>query len=253
MPATYTPRPTHVEHPRREPGFGGKPPLWNRPTGGGGDGDGGDDELRGRGPRELLQRYRLGLSFVLASDFVCFLALISAFFARQSSGHFDAGDNYVADWPRFALPAAVWVSTGFLTLSCVTVEYGRRQLFREMDVIEEWLGLGRPMADRTWPWLAATAVLGLGYLSSLWVAWHELMRQGIRFTSDPDSALFYVLTGGHALHIVGGLLLLGVGIWGLYRLRRVEQRQILVDCIAWFWHGMGVIWLVLFTLLVFTR
>ena len=254
MPATYNPLSSHVEPERREPGFGGKPPLSNRPYGGGGgDGDSGDDGLRGRGPRELLQRYRLVLSFVLVTDFVCFLALISAFFVRQSSGHFDAGDNYIADWRPFTLPAAVWISTGFLLLSCVTVEYARRQLFREMDVIEEWLGLGQPMAGRTWPWLAATGALGIAYLASTWVAWRQLKQQGIRFASDPDSAFYYVLSGSHALHVLFGVLLLALGGWGLYGLRRVEQRQILVDCIAWFWHAMGAIWLVLFALLVFAR
>lgn len=254
MPATYTPRRTHAEPDRRDPGFGGRPPLRNRPTGGGGDGDGGgDDRLRGRGPRELLQRYRLGLSFVLAGDLVCFLALISAFFMRQSAGHFDASDNYVADWRPFAVPTAIWFASGFLTLSCVTVEYGRRQLFREIDVIEEWLGMGRPMASRTWPWLAATAGLGLAYLGFTWMAWRKLAAEGVGLSTSPQSAFFYILTGSHALHVTVGLFLLAFAVWGLYRLRRVEQRQILVDCVAWFWHAMGAIWLLLFTLLIFPR
>jgi cytochrome c oxidase subunit 3 len=33
----------------------------------------------------------------------------------------------------------------------------------------------------------------------------------------------------------------------------VEQRQILVDCVAWFWHAMGAFWLLLFGMLAFTR
>ncbi len=257
MPATYTPRTTPTEPDRREqrrdPGFGGRPPLHNRPTGGGGDGDNGDDGLRGRGPRELLQRYRMGLSFVLAGDLIFFLSLVSAFFVRQSTGHFDASDNYIADWHSFPLPAALWFSTGFLILSSVTLEYGRRQLFHEMDVIEEWLGLGRPMASRTWPWLAATAALGGAYLGCMGLAWRELARQGVHFATSPDSAFFFVLTGSHALHIVAGLLLLAGGVCGLYRLRRVEQRQILVDCVAWFWHAMGAFWLLLFGLLACSR
>ncbi len=253
MPVTYTPRPSHTEQDRKDPGFGGRPPLRNRPTGGGGDGDNGDDGLRGRGPRELLQRYRLGLSFILAADLIFFLSLISAFFVRQSGGHFDAADNYIADWRPFVLPTSIWFATGFLILSSVTMEFGRRQLFREMDVIEEWLGLGRPMARRTWPWIAATAALGAAYLSCTWMAWRELGQEGIRFATSPTSAFFFVLTGSHALHIIAGVALLAVGAAGLFRLRRVEQRQILVDCVAWFWHAMGVFWLILFTLLAFTR
>ncbi len=253
MPATYTPRTTQAEPDRKDPGFGGRPPLRNRPTGGGGDGDNGDDGFRGRNPRELLQRYRLGLSFLLAGDLIFFMSLVSAFFVRQTTGHFDASDNYVADWRPLAIPSSLWFATGFLILSSATIEYGRRQLFREMDVIEEWLGMGRPMARRTWPWLAATACLGASYLGCIWLAWQELGDRGVRFASSPDSAFFFVLTGSHSLHIVVGLLLLLVGVLGLYKLRRVELRQILVDCIAWFWHAMGIFWILLFGMLAFSR
>lgn len=253
MPVTYTPRTVQAEPDRKDPGFGGRPPLRNRPTGGGGDGDNGDDGLRGRGPRELLQRYRFVLSFILAADLIFFLSLVSAFFVRQSSGHFDASDNYIADQHPFAIPTALWFSTGFLILSSVTIEFGRRQLFREMDVIEEWLGLGRPMARRTWPWLAFTAALGAAYLACMWLAWREVASEGIRFASSPESAFFFVLTGSHGLHIIGGILLLAVSAFGLFRLGRVEQRQILVDCVAWFWHTMGAFWLFLFALLALTR
>lgn len=253
MPATYSSRAVQPELDRRDPGFGGRPPLQNRPTGGGGDGDNGDDGLRGRGPRELLQRYRAGLSFLLVGDLVFFLSLVSAFFVRQSGGHFDAADNYVADWHPFPLPTALYFATGFLVLSSVTVEFARRQLFEELDVIEEWLGLGRPMARRTWPWLAATALLGLAYMACMGMVWSELAEEGIRFASSPDSAFFYVLTVSHAVHILAGMLLIAIGGVGLYRLRRVEQRQILVDCVAWFWHAMGIFGVLIFGLLAFTR
>ena len=109
------------------------------------------------------------------------------------------------------------------------------------------------MAQRTWPWLLVTALLGTGYLVALGQAWHTLGTQGVRFTASPDGAFFFILTGSHAAHVLAGLALLIAGIGGLYRLRRVEQRQILIDCIAWFWHAMAAFWLLLFTLLVLTR
>ena len=87
MPATFTRTPVETE--RKDPGFGGKPPVARRPTGGGGDGENWDNRQPGRrGPRDLLSRYRMVLFFALASDLMFFIALVSAFFARQSSGHF---------------------------------------------------------------------------------------------------------------------------------------------------------------------
>jgi cytochrome c oxidase subunit 3 len=79
MPATFTRTPAETE--RKDPGFGGKPPVSRRPTGGGGDGENWENRQPGRrGPRDLLGRYRMGLFFVLASDLMFFIALVSAFF-----------------------------------------------------------------------------------------------------------------------------------------------------------------------------
>ena len=249
MPATYTPRP-QVDIERKDPGFGGKPPLDKRPTGGGGEGDNGDDGLRRRGPRELLDRYRLGLFFMLAGDLMFFIALVSAFFVRQSAGHFDARENYISDWHPLRVPPILWVNTAVILLSSVTVEIARRHLFREMDVIEEWLGLGRPAAKRAFPWLLATLGLGGLFLAGQWVAWGQLQDERLYFATNPNSYFFYIITGSHALHLLIGLGALTAAIIGLYRLRRVQLRQILVDCAAWYWHSMGVLWIFLFALLV---
>ena len=249
MPATFTPRP-QVEIERKDPGFGGKPPLDKRPTGGGGEGDSGDDGLRGRGPRELLDRYRLGLFFMLAGDLMFFIALISAFFVRQSAGHFDARENYITDWHPLHVPPILWVNTAILVVSSVTVELARRHLFREMDVIEEWLGLGRPAARRALPWLLATLALGSLFLAGQWVAWAQLREQRLYFATNANSYFFYIITGSHALHLLIGLCGLIAATVGLYSLNRVQMRQIMVDCAAWYWHSMGLLWLFLFALLV---
>src|SRR5208282_5364748 len=57
----------------------------------------------------------------------------------------------------------------------------RRHIFREFDVLEEWLGLGRPALRRTLPWLGATLALGLMFLAGQIVAWRQLTAQGFAF------------------------------------------------------------------------
>src|SRR5580698_2926088 len=240
MPATFTRNTVEIE--RKNTGIGGKPPLDRRPTGGGGDGDNWDNRPSGRrGPRELLSRYRLGVIFALAGDLMFFVALVSAFFVRQSAGHFDARENYVSDWHPLAVPPILWINTAILILSSLTVEIGRRQLFREIDVMEEWLGLGRPAVKRAAPWLVATLALGVLFLVGQWIAWKQLVVAGFRFTSpDPSSHFFYLITGTHALHLFLGVMALIGALVGLFTLRRIELRQIVVDCSAWYWHTMGL-------------
>jgi cytochrome c oxidase subunit 3 len=251
MPATFTRHQPEIE--RKDPGIGGKPPVDRRPTGGGGDGENWDNQPSGRrGPRELLMRYRLGITFALAGDLMFFVAIVSAFFVRQSSGHFDVHNNYVNDWRPLAVPTILWLNTAVLLLSSLTMEMARRQLFHEIDVMEEWLGLGRPAVKRAAPWLVATLVLGILFLAGQWVAWKELVREGFRFSSpDPSSHFFYLITGIHGLHLVLGILALAGALIALFTLKKVQFRQVAVDSVSWYWHTMGVFWLFLFALLVF--
>ncbi|TCK75657.1 cytochrome c oxidase subunit 3 [Acidipila rosea] len=250
MPATFTRTPVEIE--RKDTGYGGKPPVDRRPTGGGGDGDNWDKRPPGRrGPRELLNRYRLGVFFALAGDLMFFIALVSAFFVRQTAGHFDPRENYVSDWHPLAIPPILWINTAILLLSSATVEMGRRQLFHEIDVMEEWLGLGRPAVKRAAPWLIATAGLGVLFLMGQWIAWQQLASEGMFFATNPNSHFFYLITATHGLHLVIGIAALLTALVAVFVLRKMEMRQIVVDCTAWYWHTMGLFWIFLFVLMVY--
>ncbi len=253
MPATFT-RTTAPEIERKDPGFGGRPPVDKRPTGGGGGDENWDHHRHGRGgPRELITRYRLALLFGLSGDLMFFIALVSVFFARQGTGHIDAHNDYVLDWRPIYIPSILFINTAIMLVSSLTMEIARQQLFRETDVMDEWLGLGRPMSRRATPWLIATIVLGLLFLGGQWIAWEQLSEAGVFFSGNPASHFFYLITGTHGAHLVLGLLALLGAIWGLFALKKVEFRQILVDCTAWYWHSMGLFWFFLFGLLLFCQ
>jgi cytochrome c oxidase subunit 3 len=251
MPTTFTRHPVETE--RKDPGIGGKPPVDRRPTGGGGNGD--DDEWNrlGRGgPRETLKRFRLMVFLILACDMMFFVALSVLFYAHQGVGHLDArNSDFIGDWHPVSLPPILFLNTAVLLLSSLTMEVARRHIFREFDVVEEWLGMGRPALWRTLPWLVATLSLGLLFLAGQWTAWHQLTSQGFAFDrwATPAIYFFYIITGMHALHLLVGIVALVVSLGGLGLLRKVEYRQIAVDSMSWYWHAMGLAWILLFGLL----
>jgi len=252
MPSIFTPVPAETE--RKSPGIGGKPPVDRRPTGGGGGG--GDDEWRNsrRGPRELLYRIRAFVFCALAGDMMFFVVLVVLFYARQASTHMDADTmRQIGDWHPVLLPPILFLNTAALLLSSLTMELARRHIFKEFDVLEEWLGLGRPALKRTLPWLGATLVLGTLFLVGQLMAWKQLTAQGFAFNrwSTPASYFFYIITGLHAAHLVLGVIALIVCLCALGWLKRVDYRQIAVDATAWFWHAMGLAWLLLFAVLIF--
>lgn len=250
MPSIFTPAPAEIE--RKEPGIGGKPPVDRRPTGGGGGG--GDDEWNNerRGPRELLHRVRFFVLSALAADMIFFAVLVLFFFARQAGFHMDPRTHeFIGDWRPVLLPKILYINTLILLLSSVTIERARQNIFREIDVLEEWLGLGTPALRRTLPWIGATLALGATFLAGQAIAWRNLSAQGFAFDrwSTPASYFFYVITGLHAAHLILGVLALILCLCVLGWFKRVEYRQVAVDSTAWFWHAMSVAWLVLFGVL----
>jgi cytochrome c oxidase subunit 3 len=249
MPSTFTRTPTETE--RKEPGIGGKPPVTRRPTGGGG---GGDDDWKNErgGPRERLHQVRLFLFSALAADMLFFAVLVVVFFARQAGLSMNPRTHeFTHDWTPLRVPAILYLNTAALVLSSLTVERARRDIFREIDVLEEWLGLGRPALRRTIPWVAGTLLLGLLFLAGQVLAWSQLTAAGYAFDrlATPASYFFYLITGLHAAHLLLGVLALILCLCTLDWFKRVEYRQIAMDVTAWYWHTMTLAWLLLFAVL----
>jgi cytochrome c oxidase subunit 3 len=256
MPAIYTPTetPTRPRKSELDDGGNGRRPPTDKRTGGGGDNDNWNNRPQGRrGPRERLMRYRLGLFFALSAVFMFFVAIVSVFFVAQSSGHWDANARYINEWLPTTIPPLLWLNTAVLLLSSITIEIGRRHMFREVDVMEEWLGLGKPSTRRAVPWVIATVFLGSLFLVGQLVAWHQLAAERVFFRTSPSSHSFYLITGVHGAHLLLGVLALTAALAGLYISKQLENRQILIDCAAWYWHSMGVLWLLLFALLAFCQ
>jgi len=234
-------------------GNGRRPPNGGdlKRTGGGGDNEGWNDSARQRrSPGDRLATYRHGLFLVLAAIFMFFLCIVAVFFLSQSNRHLYAYDPAISQWLPTAVPPILWLNTAALLLSSLTMEVARRRMFHPIDAMEEWFGLGRPTSLRTLPWLAVTVVLGVTFLIGQMVAWRQLALEGIAFRSNSLSGhAFYIMTYAHAAHLMAGVAALLLAILGLFGFRQIESRQILVDCVGWYWHSMGLLWVVLFVLL----
>jgi cytochrome c oxidase subunit 3 len=233
----------------------GLPPVELPPTGGGDEGGDEWDEDRS-GPRSKLKMIRLALLFAIVGDFIALMVLVAFFFVNHSSHHWDRfGANLVPDWYPIELPPIMSVNTAVLVLSVLTVEVARRKIFKEIDVMDEWLGLGKPALKHSLPWLGATLFLGVVFLAGQLEAWRQLVARRVTFgrLATPASNTFYILTGFQILHLLVGILVIGAGVFLLGRLKRIELRQIAVDATAWFWLSMCGMWMVIFGLLVFAQ
>jgi cytochrome c oxidase subunit 3 len=228
-------------------GIGGRPPVDQRPTGGGGgDGDDGDGGLS---PHPLLDRMRIVMAFALTADMLFLIASMAAFLLRHRE---NAALLPLASetWHLASLPPLLFLNAAVLLASCLTVEVARRQIFREIDVMEEWLGLGKPALRRTLPWLAATLLLGSFFLAGQALLWKSIDNPALPFAlwRIRLAEAFAWAAGVHAAHLALGIIALLASLFALRALKRVELRQVAVDAAAWYWHAMGVAWLLLLTM-----
>lgn len=228
-------------------GDGGKLP----PTRGGGGDDG-----PGAGSAEYatrLRRARLGLLVALTPVLMLFVSFTSAYVVRQGLPTLDPGTNQlVRDWVPVKLPVLLVVNTCVLLLSSVGMELARRQARREIAMVPNSADADVAQREKEQvPWLGMTIVLGLLFLYGQWMAWRQLAARGFYVSTTPSSSFVYLLTGTHAVHLMGGVLALSIaGVFALLR-RPVSTRSIVVDVTAWYWHFMAVLWVYIFCLLEF--
>ncbi len=79
----------------------------------------------------------MGLSLAVASISMLFLAFTTLFLARRTAGKFDPiAGKFITDWVPIHLPSKLLlINTGFLLLSCITIEVARRAATVEMILV----------------------------------------------------------------------------------------------------------------------
>jgi cytochrome c oxidase subunit 3 len=201
-----------------------------------------------------LRRARLGLVVVLVAVVMIFVSYTSAYVVRQGLPTLDPHTGtLVHDWLPLELPRFLLFNSLVLLISTVTMELARRQAAREAPLVAE-PHLGQPsqaQADGR-PWLAMTAILGLTFLAGQWIVWRELAARGFYVSTNPSSSFFYLLTGMHGIHLLGGILaLLATAAASLFFRLAADTRRVVVDVTAWYWHFMALLWAYLLCLLEF--
>ena len=182
------------------------------------------------------QKYRIGMWVGLASILMLFVALTSAYIVRRVPA-LGGGQE---DWQPIDMPAVLWLNTGLLLVSSVSIELARRALKRN-----EYAGFKK--------WISLTTLFGVAFLTGQVMAWRQLAAQGVFINSHPHSSFFYLLTSLHGLHLLGGVIALSYVTVAAFRMRIGFKRRAAVDVTAIYWHFMDGLWIYLFGLLFFFK
>ena len=97
-----------------------------------------------------------------------------------------------------------------------------------------------------------TGLLTSAFVVGQLIAWQMLNASGEYVTSNPANAFFFLLTGAHAMHILGGMYVWVRATVRLMSGHEVERVRTSIELCAVYWHFLLLVWLVMFGLLLST-
>ncbi|MEO8308080.1 MAG: cytochrome c oxidase subunit 3 [Pseudomonadota bacterium] len=221
------------------------------------------ENQRGMFNMDVDRSFRMGMIWFIMSEVLFFAAFFGVlFYARELSVPWLGGEgvkvfnklllwqNYSPSWPTngpgmvgghadgsfstipaFGLPA---VNTAILLTSGVTITIAHHALRAgQRNILKIFL--------------AATFLLGFLFVYLQATEYHHAYTElGLKLSTGIYGSTFFMLTGFHGLHVTIGAIMLTV-IW----LRTLKghftpQRHFAFEAVAWYWHFVDVVWLILF-------
>jgi cytochrome c oxidase subunit III len=183
-------------------------------------------------PRETWAPSTLGVGVIvwLASEMMFFAGLFAAYFTLRSVNDVWPPENVELETVRTAIATVVLVaSSGTMHLA---VAASRRNDRRGAVT-----------------WLAVTALMGTIFLLNQLT---EYLQADFHLDDHAYGSAFYLLTGFHGLHVIGGLVFMGAVAVVISGRSRAPAHETVEVC-GYYWHFVDVVWVVMFSTIYLLR
>ena len=166
-----------------------------------------------------------GMLIALGSFSMLFIALLASYgILRVRSGIWMS--NTIETMPL----TLAWVNTIVILISSITLFMASKANERENKIV-------------TLNQIYTTIIIGLVFLSLQIILWNLLIYDGFTITSHQAGSVFYMLSGLHGLHILGGIISL---IWLVFKIRVNNLILKPMRLVSMFWHYLTIVWVVIF-------
>ena len=163
-----------------------------------------------------------------------FLVVASVVFSLFTVGYILRME--LPDWRPLSEPTQLWFNTALLVLSSVLFQWARNitKNDQEKNIRVAFFGAG------------AFAIL---FIVGQLITRDNLQNAGYFLTSNPANSFYYLMTGLHAIHLLGGLW-----VWSKSSIRLLSGAEpkdikLSIELCTLYWHFLLIVWLVLFALL----
>lgn len=205
----------------------------------------------------------VGVIIWLASELMFFAALFAAYFHLRefTNAAVPAGQQTMWDWGSAHLVntlfgiTAPWfagINTTILLLSSVTCQLG--VLAAEKGHVSR---TGSLLTISGWglrEWYTLTFLMGATFIGGQAFEYANLVSEGFVPSVNAYTSAFFLATGFHGLHVLGGLVAFLLMLGRTYLSRRFTHEQAVHAIVtSYYWHFVDAIWIVLFFVLYVLR
>jgi cytochrome c oxidase subunit 3 len=179
----------------------------------------------------------------LASELMFFAGLFAMYFSLRSQ----VPEEWAVRTELLNIPFSS-INTTVLVLSSVTCQMGvwAAERFQPRRT-------GSLLAVGKWgmnEWMTLTYLMGAFFIGGQLYEYAELVREGLTISSSPYGSVFYLTTGFHGLHVVGGLIAFLFLLGRSFSAKRFGHHEATTAIVvSYYWHFVDVVWIALFAVI----
>ena len=183
-------------------------------------------------PDTGLTNPKLGVWLFLASEVMLFGSLFSSYVLLRSGAESWPDQSTVLSVPLATLNTLILISSS-------------------ATMVMAWAALKKGSLSSYRLYMGLTILAGFGFMVVKAVEYNDKFSHGLLPSTNNFLGLYFTLTGLHAIHVLGGLIvnlyLLGPGtrMWHTSRERFTNR----IEVAGLYWHFVDVVWIFLFPVL----
>ena len=178
--------------------------------------------------RNKIHPHKFTLWIAIGSIIMMFAGLTSAFVVKGS----------LPGWSQAKMPPVFYYSTAVILISSLTIQMALKA-FKE-----------RAMAQYR-RLITVTILLGAIFIALQGIGFYQMYNAGVKLSGSGEGVFLYIIFGLHALHVLGGIIVLLVMFIKAFSSRIRNYNPVPVELSATYWHFVDVLWLYLFIFFLF--
>ncbi|WP_442956861.1 aa3-type cytochrome oxidase subunit III [Propioniciclava sp.] len=205
----------------------------------------------------------VGTVIWLASELMFFAALFAAYFNLRNVTTSMAAPgeetmwqwgsaHFMQSWFGIDAPWFSLINTTILVLSSITCQVGVHRA--ERGFVSRTGGLLNVAKWGMREWYTLTFVMGAVFLGGQAYEYATLVSEGFLPSTNAYTSAFFLATGFHGLHVLGGLILFIFMLGRTYIARTFTHEQRVSAIVAsYYWHFVDIVWIILFAVIYIIR